>query len=122
MSPGTPGVVPAKPAGVGTVRACGPSRQVLVDAFLFFTLFGGAIAAAVGFGLAWYRTRRRLDRLESRFLQSAVALDLEEVEERLNDMTRRLEQMARGQEFLHQVVTGRRRLPESGRRMEVTPT
>ena len=92
-----------------------------MDAFVFFTLFGGAIVAAVAFALAWQRTRRRLDRLEHRFLQSAVALDLEEVEERLNDMAKRLEQMARGQDFLHQVVTGRRRLPESGRRAEVTP-
>lgn len=92
-----------------------------MDEFFFFSLFGAAIVAAIGFGLAWYRTRRRLDRLESRFLQSAVALDLEEVEDRLNDMTHRLEQMARGQEFLHQVVTGRRRLPES-RRVEATPT
>lgn len=92
-----------------------------MDEFLFFALFGGTIVAAVGFGLAWHRTRRRLDRLEDRFLQSAVSLDLEDVEERLNDMTRRLEQMARGQEFLHQVVTGRRRLPESGRSREATP-
>jgi hypothetical protein len=105
-----------------TVRACEPWRRGVVDEFVFFSLFGGAMVAAVAFGLAWYRTRRRLDRLEHRFLQSAVALDLEEVEDRLNDMTRRLEQMARGQEFLHQVVTGRRRLPESGRRMESTPS
>jgi hypothetical protein len=99
-----------------------PPEWMPVDEFIFFAVFGGAIVTAVGFGLAWARTRQRLDRLESRFLQSAVALDFEEVEERLNQMTARMEQMARGQEFLHQLVTGRRRLPESGRRVGATPS
>jgi hypothetical protein len=93
-----------------------------VDGFVFFTAFGAAVAAAVLFGAAWGRARRRLNHLEDRLLTGQGIQDLAELEERVNELSLRVGQLARGQEFLQQLLAGRRRLPGSTKRLETTPT
>jgi hypothetical protein len=92
-----------------------------VEEFVFFTTFGASVAAAVLFGTAWQRSRRRLERLEDRLLTGSGAHELAELEERLNELSLRVAQLARGQEFLQQLFSGRRRLPASARHQEATP-
>jgi hypothetical protein len=92
-----------------------------VEEFLFFTTFGAAVAAALLFGTAWQRSRRRLEHLEDRLLSGSGARDLAELEERLNELSLRVAQLARGQEFLQQLLSGHRRLPASGKSYRTTP-
>ena len=89
---------------------------------IFFTLFGAAAAAALLFGGAWLRARRRLTYLENRLLDPARVRDDADLEGRMNDLALRVAQLARGQEFLQQLLSGKRRLPPSGRPHEVTPS
>ena len=89
---------------------------------VFFTLLGAAAAAALLFGGAWLRTRRRLTHLENRLLDPARVRDDADLEGRVNDLALRVAQLARGQEFLQQLLSGKRRLPQSGRSHEVTPS
>jgi hypothetical protein len=37
-----------------------------MDEFIFFSLFGGAVATTVGFAVAWLNARSRADRLEGK--------------------------------------------------------
>lgn len=92
-----------------------------MEEFLFFTSFGAAVAGALLFGAAWRRTRRRLELLEDRLLSGSGARDLAELEERLNELSLRVAQLGRGQEFLQQLLSGRRRLAASARHQEATP-
>ena len=87
---------------------------------IFFVLFGAAIACVVVLGMAWGRDRRRLARLEDRLLDgpgraSGAQGDLEE---RVNELAGRVTQLARGQEFLQQFLSGQRRLPQTGKTVE----
>lgn len=94
------------------------------DEVIFFTLFGAAAASALLFGAAWLRTRQRLTQLENRLLEPprARGADDADLEGRLNDLSLRVAQLARGQEFLQQLLSGKRRLPQSGKSYEVTPS
>ena len=94
------------------------------DEIIFFTLFGAAAASALLFGAAWLRTRQRLTHLENRLLDPPRARggDDADLEGRLTDLSLRVAQLARGQEFLQQLLSGKRRLPQSGKSYEVTPS
>jgi hypothetical protein len=92
-----------------------------VEELIFFGTFGATVAAALLFGAAWGRARRRLNYLEDRLLTGPGAPDLAELEERLNELSLRVSQLARGQEFLQQLLSGHRRLPASAKRLETTP-
>jgi hypothetical protein len=91
----------------------GSHRPNHVEELIFFGTFGAAVVCALLFGAAWARARRRLSRLEDRLLDgSARAPD--DLEERVNELALRVAQLARGQEFLQQLFSGQRRLPQSG--------
>lgn len=92
------------------------------EELFFFTLFGAAAASALLFGAAWLRTRNRLTRLEDRLLDPGRVRDDPDLEGRVNELALRVAQLARGQEFLQQLLSGRRRLPQSGKSYEVTPS
>jgi len=91
-----------------------------VNERIFFGLFGAAIACAVLLGAAWRRDRRRLNRLEDRLLDgSGRASGAQgDLEERVNELAVRVTQLARGQEFLQQFLSGQRRLPQTGKTVE----
>jgi len=84
---------------------------------IFFGLFGAAIACAVLLGAAWRRDRRRLTRLEDRLLDGTGRAP-GDLEERVNELAGRVTQLARGQEFLQQFLSGQRRLPQTGKTVE----
>lgn len=92
-----------------------------MDEIVFFTIFGAAVAGTLLFGSAWLRTRRRLEQLEDRLLTGSAARETAELEERLNELSLRVAHLARGQEFLQQLLSGRRRLPALARHEETTP-
>jgi hypothetical protein len=92
------------------------------DEIIFFTLFGAAAAGALLFGAAWLRTRQRLTYLENRLLDPPRGRDDADLEGRVNDLSLRVAQLARGQEFLQQLLSGKRRLPQAGKSYEVTPS
>ncbi len=71
---------------------------------IFLFLFGAAVASAVFVAAGWRRERRRLARLEDRLLEG-------DLEERVNELAGRVSQLARGQDFLQQFLSGQRRLP-----------
>jgi hypothetical protein len=95
-----------------------------MDEFFFFSLFGGSVVAALGFAAAWYRARRRLDRLEADLLRPRIREDdLGDIDDRLNDLAAQVGELARSQDFLHRMITRRLdRLPpaEPDRRV-ITP-
>jgi hypothetical protein len=92
-----------------------------VDELVAYSVFGAAIACAVVFGAAWRRDRRRLTQLEDRLLGgSERAPGSDDLEERVNELANRVTQLARGQEFLQQFLSGQRRLPHSGRPVETS--
>lgn len=91
-----------------------------MEEIFFFTLFGAAVASALLFAAAYLRARQRIARLEDRLL-GAGTLDAE-LEGKVNELTHRVAHLARGQEFLQQLLSGRRRLPEAGRSHEATPS
>jgi hypothetical protein len=92
------------------------------EEMVFFTLLGAAAASALLFGAAWLRTRQRLTHLENRMLDPSRGRDDADLEGRLNDLALRVAQLARGQEFMQQLLSGKRRLPQSGKSYEVTPS
>lgn len=91
-----------------------------MEEVLFFTVFGVAVASALLFAAAYLRARERLSRLEDRLL-GIGAVD-PELEGKVNELSVRVAQLARGQEFLQQLLSGRRRLPQSGKSHEATPS
>jgi hypothetical protein len=91
-----------------------------MEEVLFFTVFGAAVASALLFAAAYLRARRRLARLEDR-LEGTGSPDAE-LEGRVNELSARVAQLARGQEFLQQLFSGRRRLPQAGKSYEATPS
>jgi hypothetical protein len=107
------------------VRTGSPARSVVVDdEMVFFTLLGAAAASALLLGAAWIRTRRRLTDLENRLLDGTLAQGRDDagLEGRVNDLALRVAQLARGQEFLQHLLSGKRRLPQAGKSYEVTPS
>lgn len=96
-----------------------PNRLFPVDDLVVFSVFGAAVACAVVFGAAWRRDRRRLTQLEDRLLGGSGRTP-SDLEERVNELADRVTQLARGQEFLQQFLSGQRRLPQSGRPMETS--
>lgn len=91
------------------VRAKVPNRQVPVDEVVYYAMFGAAVACACVFGAGWRRDRRRLAKLEDRLLNGSAASG--DLEDRVNELAQRVTQLARGQEFLQQFLSGHRRLP-----------
>lgn len=91
-----------------------------MEEVFFFTLFGAAIASALLFAAAYVRARQRVSRLEDRLL-AAGSVD-PELEGKVNELAVRVAQLARGQEFLQQLLSGRRRLPQAGKSYEATPS
>ena len=96
-----------------------PNRSISVDELVAYSVFGAAIACACVFGAAWRRDRRRLAQLEDRLLGGSGRAS-DELEERVNELAARVTQLARGQEFLQQFLSGQRRLPHSGRPVETS--
>lgn len=90
-----------------------------MEEVFFFTVFGAAVASALLFAAAYLRARRRLARLEDRLLDAGPDGELEG---RVSELALRVAHLARGQEFLQQLLSGRRRLPEPGKSHEATPS
>src|SRR5262249_4972164 len=92
---------------------------------VFFTVFGAALAGAALFGAAWWRARTRLNQLEDRLaasLGSREAGNSSDVQDRIAELAQRVTQLGRGQEFVQQLLSGKRRLPSMGRSADSTPS
>lgn len=79
-----------------------------MEELVFFGLFGGLAVAAGGFAGLWVSARnraRRLDILVSRLATPEDRFDM--VDQRLDEIATRLEQLARGQEFLGKLAAKR---------------
>lgn len=87
---------------------------------LFF--FGISVTANLGLLIGLVRSARLARRLENRLTGHAPRDDkrVEGLEHSVETLESRLEQLARGQEFLSKLLAERRRLPSS-RAREVTP-
>ena len=87
---------------------------------LFF--FGISLTANIAFAIGAGRSARRGRRLEERLLREGPNHDgrLELLEQTMETLDTRLQQLARGQEFLSKLVSERRHLP-AARGHEVTP-
>jgi len=84
------------------------------DEAVFFTAFGAALAGALLFGAAWWRARNRLNRLEDKLaatLGSSDSGDARDVHERISELAQRVAQLGRGQEFVQQLLSGKRKVP-----------
>lgn len=95
------------------------------DEAVFFTVFGAALAGAVLFGAAWWRARTRLNRLEDKLAASLGARDAGDsgdVQDRITELAQRVAQLGRGQEFVQQLLSGKRRLPTLGHAADSTPS
>lgn len=94
-----------------------------MEELVFFGLFGGFAVAAGGFAALWVATRRRARRLEILVSRLATPEDRFDVlEQRLDDIAARLEQLARGQEFLGKLAAKRLgALGSAGERAPSTP-
>jgi hypothetical protein len=95
-----------------------------MDEFVFFSLFGGAVAAALGFAVAWLNARSRADRLEAQLAGRTPARgDEGRLEARVNELATQLDELARSQDFLHRLITKKLdRLPAPAERpREITP-
>jgi len=92
---------------------------------VFFTVLGAALAGAALFGAAWWRARTRLNQLEDRLaasLGSREAGNSSDVQDRIAELAQRVTQLGRGQEFVQQLLSGKRRLPSMGRSADSTPS
>ncbi|OLC07988.1 MAG: hypothetical protein AUH42_02570 [Gemmatimonadetes bacterium 13_1_40CM_70_11] len=80
--------------------------------------FGISVTANVALGIAWFRTSRRVHRLEAR--PGGQLEDLtNRFEQAVDSLTGRVEELANGQEFLNRVLSDRldklgRALPAQG--------
>jgi hypothetical protein len=92
------------------------------DEQAFFTLLGAAVAGALLFGVAWWRARSRLNQIEDRLIAALGTRDGSEVSDRVNDLAQRVAQLGRGQEFVQQLLSGKRRLPHMGKPLDTTPS
>lgn len=89
----------------------------------FMFMFGISIAAAAGFGVAWFRASRRLREIENRILQAVAPRGGQEpVADALDSLAARMDEVASGQEFLNRVLSERlSKLPKGRLQHEVTP-
>ena len=89
----------------------------------FMFAFGMSLAAAVGFGIAWFRASRRLRELEDRVQPPPAREPVSyRQEDALEGLVARVEELASGQDFLNRVLSERLgKLPASRRNREVTP-
>jgi hypothetical protein len=95
-----------------------------MDEFIFFSLFGGAVATAMGFAVAWLNARGRADRLEAQLAsRTSPRAEGGQLEARVNELATQLDELARSQDFLHRLITKKlERLPAPVERpREVTP-
>jgi hypothetical protein len=95
-----------------------------MEEFWFFTTFGGAIATALGFALAWASARSRANRLEDQLTGRLGRSEAErQLEARLNELAAQVEELARSQDFLHRLISRKlERLPVPVERpREITP-
>lgn len=77
-----------------------------MDELLVLALFGGLAAATGAFATAWLASRRRARDLDRLLGQLGVFDDrLDGVDQRLEDMAGRLDQLVRGQEFLGKLLS-----------------
>ena len=87
----------------------------------FMFAFGISIATAVGFGLAWFRSSRRVRELEDRMLRALSRGPSEPAGDVLDDLAHRMDDIVNGQDFLNRVLSERlSKLPRRSER-EVTP-
>jgi hypothetical protein len=95
------------------------------DEAVFFTVLGAALAGALLFGAAWWRARTRLNQLEDLLAASLgprEARDNADVHDRITELAQRVAQLGRGQEFVQQLLSGKRRLPQLGHPSDSTPS
>ena len=96
------------------------------DEAVFFTVFGAAVAGALLFGAAWWRARTRLHQLEDRLAATLGprdnTRDTSDAHERIAELAQRVAQLGRGQEFIQQLLSGKRRLPHLGAPADSTPS
>lgn len=93
------------------------------DEQAFFTLLGAALAGALLLGAAWWRARSRLNQLEDRLMATLGSREPgTDVTERINELSQRVAQLGRGQEFVQHLLSGKRRLPHSGKPLDSTPS
>ncbi len=87
---------------------------------LFF--FGISVTVNLALAVGAFRSARRARRLENRLLANAPADDqrMDGLERAVETLDARLEQLARGQEFLSKLVSEKRRAL-SARERDVTP-
>jgi len=78
----------------------------------FYALLSvGAIASAAAFGLAWYRTSRRMRALETLLSGQSdttrIEAELDDMRQRLDGFGENLERVTGGQDFLVRMVSER---------------
>jgi hypothetical protein len=90
-------------------------------AMLLFA-FGISLTANVALAIGAFRSARRVTRLENRLLSNTPKDDgrVERIEQAVESLDNRLDQIARGQEFLSKLVSERRHVPPP-RNREATP-
>jgi len=70
--------------------------------------FGISVTANIGLALAWFLTNRRLRRLENRPVAPPDVDDFaNRVEQAIDGLARRVDELANGQDFLNRVLTDR---------------
>lgn len=92
----------------------------------FMFAFGIAVTAAIGFGVAWFRSSRRVRELEDRVLRALTRRNEPEPSfDTLDNIAARVDDIANGQDFLNRVLSERLgRLPNARparEAREVTP-
>jgi hypothetical protein len=94
-----------------------------MEEFWFFSMFGGAVATALGFALAWASARNRARRLEDQPGGRGARQDEGRLEARVSELAAQVDELARSQDFLHRLITRRlERLPAPVERpREITP-
>jgi len=63
-----------------------------------------------------------LNQIEDRLIAALGSRDGSDVSDRVNDLAQRVAQLGRGQEFVQQLLSGKRRLPHMGKPLDTTPS